>query len=149
MDVLLFKKSLKINDTWSNELHRASISINDKFYFDKNIDFSTNPILNRIIASYKEFSQLYWIDNCNIHDLRLFENPACYDNQLNKISRAIFTQHTWNNNESLIKTLKLGDVLSIDNKALSYDSFKEKTNIQLNFMEFFRVNSIIRNCLSL
>ena len=149
MDVLLFKKSLKINDTWSNELHRASININDKFYFNNNIDISTNPILNRIIASYKEFSQLYWIDNCNIHDLRLFENPACYDNQLNKISRAIFTQHTWNNNETLIKTLKFGDVLSIDNKALSYDSFKEKTNIQLNFMEFFRVNSIIRNCLSL
>ena len=149
MDILLFKKSLKINDTWTNELHRSSICTNDRFYFNNNIDFSTNPILHRIIASYKEFSQLYWIDNSNIHDLRIFDNPAFHDTQLNKLSRATFTQDTWNNNENLIKSLKFKDVLSNENRVLSYESFKVKTNIQINLIEYFHINSIFRNCLSI
>ena len=108
-----------------------------------------NPILHRIIASYKEFSQLYWIDNSNIHDLRIFDNPAFHDTKLNKLSRATFTQDTWNNNENLIKSLKFRDVLSNENRVLSYESFKVKTNIQINLIEYFHINSIFRNCLSI
>jgi len=40
--------------------------------------------------------------------------------------------------------LKFRDIISIDNKCLGFEDFKLKTSINISFMEFFRLNSIIR-----
>ena len=144
LDILLFKKSLKISDSWSLELHNNSLNNDDIFYYKENTNLENNPVLNRLINSYIDFQSAFWIDNGNIKDLRIFENRDFRNSFGNKLSRAFFTLPTWCQFSHKIKSLKFIDVISPENRALSYEAFVNKTSIILNHNEFFRMQSIIR-----
>ena len=145
LDVLLFRKSFSINDTWCKEMHFCSITPYDKFYFDKNLNPSLNPILHRILNSYKDFSNAYWIEHSNIQDIRIFSNNCFTNSQGNLISRNIFTETTWVRHSEKIKSLRFSSFLNDSNKPLCQNSFHIKNDIVINVMEFFRLNSVIRH----
>lgn len=149
LDILLFKKSLSINDAWTAELHNCSVLPENKLYYIQNIDPLSNPVINRLIESYMNFQVSFWVENGNVLDIRIFENNHFKNVEGAKISRALFTQTTWDRYQNIIKGLKFCDIVSVEKKCLSYDEFKLKTDVNLNFMEFLRVNSFIRQNLDL
>lgn len=144
LDLLLFRKSIFIKDAWTSELHNSALSISDIFYYTNNIDLSTNPILHRLINTYMDFSSKFWVENNNIRDLRIFDSEFFCNSQGLKVSRAIFTNTTWERWGNEIKCLKFDDIISIENKCFGFEEFKNSTSINISFMEFFRLNSIIR-----
>ena len=148
LDLLLFKKSLNIKDSWSSELRHAALNINDKFYYTNNIDQNLNPILHRIISSYKEFSTSYWLNHSNILDMRIYDNPLFTDALNNKFNRTIFTNHTWERFGEILTTLRIVDIINDEHKCLDREAFQFKNNLVINVMEFFRLSSIFRYSLN-
>ena len=144
LDVLLFKKTFLINDTWCKEIHFCSVTSEEKFYYDKNLNPVFNPILHRILESYKMFANSYWIEHSNIQDIRIFHNDLFSNSQGNIVSRNVFTDTTWNRYSEKIKGLKFSNFLNDSNKPLNQNSFHTKNNIIINVMEFFRLISFIR-----
>ena len=106
LDVLLFKKSFDINDSWCKEMHFCSTSPADKFYYDKNLSPALNPILYRILESYREFTLGFWIEHSNIQDIRIFRNNIFSNAQGEVISRHYFNEITY------IDTVKKLNVLN-------------------------------------
>ena len=74
LDVLLYKKSLSINDSWSLEIKNTRNHINNPYYFNENLNPQLNPILNRVIRSFVKFCNAFWINHNNIKDIRIFKN---------------------------------------------------------------------------
>ena len=134
-----------IDDTWCKEIHFCSVTPVDKFYYDKNLCPNMNPILYRILDSYKMFANSFWIDNANIQDIRVYNNTLFTNSQGNIVSRHFFTDTTWNRYSEEIKGFRLSNFLNDSNKPLSQDSFQTKNNIRINVMEFFRLISVIRH----
>ena len=144
LDILLFKKSLIINDTWAKEIHKNAVSHNFLFYYPENLNLPNNPVLKRVIHSFVDFQSSFWVNNGNIKDLRIFENKDFCNNFGNKLSRAFFTLPTWCQFHNQIINLRFEDVIDLNNRALTFEGFFEKTNIVLNHNEFFRLQSITR-----
>ena len=148
LDLLLFKKSLKIKDSWSSELRHATLSFNDKFYYTNNCDPNLNPILHRIISSYKEFSTSYWLNHSNILDMRIYDNPIFTDALNNRFNKTLFTNHTWERFGEIFSTLRVVDIINDEYKCLDRETFQFKNNLVINVMEFFRISSIFRYSLN-
>ena len=136
LDVLLYKKSLHINDSWSLELKNTRNHVNDPYYFNKNLDPLFNPILNRVLKSFTKFCNSFWVNHNNIKDIRIFNNPLFLNAEKMPITQAMFTETSWRRFENNIKILKFEDVLSNENKCLSYEIFKDRTQINLTWMEY-------------
>ena len=143
LDVLLYKKSLQINDSWSLEIQNTRNHINDPYYFNDNLNPRFNPILNRVIKSFIKFCNSFWVNHNNIKDIRIFNNPLFLNVEKLPITQAMFTGTSWRRFQKDIKILKFGDVISNDNKCLSYEIFKDRTLINLNWMEYIRLRSFI------
>lgn len=143
LDVLLYKKSLSINDSWSLEIKNTRNHINDPYYFNENLNPRLNPILNRIIMSFVKFCNAFWINHNNIKDIRIFNNPYFLNAEKLPITRAMFTETSWRRFQNDIRRLKFEDVLTNDNRCLSYETFKNNTLINLNWMEYIRLRSFI------
>ena len=144
LDVLLFRKSINIDDTWANELKNFATK-GDKFYFQSNCDMNENPILHRIISSYIEFSNAFWLDYGHISDLRIYNNNFFTDAVGNKLVRGIFKVNTWEVHKAKITNLRFRDVVSNNRQLLSWHELRTKLGINLDEWECFRLNSIIAN----
>ena len=148
LDLLLFKKSLNITDSWSLELRYSALNLNDKFYFPNNIDYNLSPILHRIISSYNEFAVSFWMDHPNSLDLRIFDNPYFTDALNNKFTRALFTNHTWERFGDKFSSLRIKDIVNEEFKCLDRETFQIKNNLVVNVMEFYRISSIFRHSIN-
>ena len=92
---------------------------------------------------------MFWVDCSNILDIRIFCNSSVKNAMGDKITRAFFTERTWDNYHETIKNLKLCDVIDNDMRPIDINQFYIKTNINLSFFEFMRVQSVIRHCCDL
>ena len=142
LDLLMYKKSLSINDTWATEMQNCAL--NDQFYFIENIDRNSSPILHRIIHSVIDFQTIFWIKNKNLRDMRIFGNIHFVNHELIMISREIFTLPTWARFNDKIKSLKFKDVINNNNQFLNFYDFRLSTEIDLSLNEYFRLQSICR-----
>ena len=145
LDVLLFKKSLSIHDSWSIEIKYFAINENDRYHYNSAANFEYNPILHRIISSYMDFASSYWLTDNNIMDLRLYDNILFTDSMGNRLTKLIFTGTTWNRYSNTIELLKFENMIGNDFKLLTREGFQDKNNISVNIMEFFRLSSFFRH----
>ena len=74
LDILLFKKSLQINDTWPKEIQNCALVYDNPLYFIDNLNKKTNPVLHRIISSFISFQFEFWVRGENLRDMRIFQN---------------------------------------------------------------------------
>jgi exonuclease III len=147
LDLLLFKKSLIINDTWCSELRYMALSNTEPFYFTKNFDINLNPVLHRIVKSMWLYQEKFWIDNRNILDLRIFDNKLFLNANNEKVTRAWFLIPTWTGflNQQRIYNLRFSSFLDNNNRPLDLQGLREKTGIlEITQFEFFRLNLLIR-----
>ncbi|MCP4054617.1 MAG: reverse transcriptase family protein, partial [Mesoflavibacter sp.] len=145
LDILIYKKSLSIVDTWSLELKNTRCQPNDPFYFYENLDKRNSPILFRIIESFQFFSNSFWLNHNNIKDMRIFKNKLFCNSEKQMLTRAIFTETTWLRYENEIKSICFGDVLNTENVCLDYRNFKLKSNANFNYMEYLRLRGFVQH----
>ena len=149
LDILMYKKSLSIVDTWALEIKNTRCQANDPFYFNEKLDKNINPILSRIIESYIIFSNSFWLNHDNIKDMRIFKNNFFCNSEKQIVSRAIFTETTWVRYENDIKSICFGDLLNIDNICLDYRNFNIKSKVNFNYMEFLRLRGFVQHNIAL
>ena len=145
LDILLFKKSLFIKDTWPKEIQNCALVYDNPLYFTDNLNIRTNPVLHRIISSFISFQFEFWVKGENIRDMRIFKNKYFVNQEGGQISRVIFTLPTWAVFEKQIKSLKFNDILNDNNQCISYNEFRLTTGIDLSLNEFFRLQTIFRH----
>ena len=144
LDILLFKKSLQINDTWPKEIQNCALVYDNPLYFIDNLNKKTNPVLHRIISSFISFQFEFWVRGENLRDMRIFQNKYFVNQEGGQVARAIFTMPTWSRFEKKIKCLKFADILNNHNHCLNFNEFKFRTEIDLSLNEFFRLQTIFR-----
>ena len=141
----LFKKSLQNNDTWALEMRSYKINEDDNFLYDmRNIDEKNNPIISLILNSYDRFQYSYYLFKGNVLESHVLDNKLI-SNGGGTISQGIFSEETWNREKHKLKRLKLKNCLGANSRMLNIDNFYNVTNIQLRFMEHFRLVGIINN----
>ena len=147
LDLLLFKKSLSINDTWCSELRYMALESTEPLYLIKNFESNVNPVLYRLVKSVWLYQEKFWIDNRNILDIRIFNNKLFLNANNEKVTRAWFLLPTWTGflNQQRIHKLKFSSFLDNNNRPLDLQGLREKTGIlELTQFEFFRLNLLIR-----
>ena len=80
----------------------------------------------------------------NIRDCLIFDNTLISNDTYSSISENIFSNGTWDRYRNEIKSLKLKNCLGGNSNILPFESFNQRNNIGLRFMEHFRVAGVLR-----
>ena len=87
---------------------------------------------------------MLWRPEGNIRDCLIFDNTLISNDAYSSISENIFSNGTWDRYRNEIKSLKLKNCLGDNSNILPFESFNQRNNIGLRFMEYFRVAGVLR-----
>ena len=145
LDILLFKKGLHIQDTWTHELF-FHCNNNDRYYFIKKPDISCNPISHRIVSNYIIFANNFWIKFGNILDLRVFQNNNFVNNFGQKLSINFLSQEHKDNPAicAFFKKLRFKDLLGANYTPLvNREAYNTKFGFVLTQNEHRNIDAIV------